>query len=55
MNRDSKLQIRPNPKDYESTTEEGEDEGFPFNRDSMFPHIPNPKDYNTATDEVEDE
>jgi len=28
MNTNSKLPLMPNPKDYESTTEEGEDEEF---------------------------
>jgi len=55
VNRDSKLQLSPKHKDYEKSTNEGEDEEIPLNKDSMFPLSPNPKDYETATDEWEDE
>ena len=51
----------PNPKDYEITTDEVEDEVFPandnftINRESYFPINPNPKDYENTNYEGEDE
>lgn len=53
--RNSKFTHTPNPRDSESTTNEGEDEEFLLNRNSEFPPSPNPKDYETTIDEGEDE
>ena len=41
MNTDSKLPLRPNPKDYECTTEEGEDEEFLANDNFRGTHLNN--------------
>ena len=44
----SKYALRPNPKDYVSTTEEEGNEEFVA---SKYPFHPNPKDYSSTTDE----
>jgi len=37
--------------DYESNSDEEQDEEFPINRESHFPLSPNPKDYESNSDE----
>ena len=55
MNGEPKFPLSSNPKDYESTANEGQDEEFPLNRELNFPVTPNPKDYESTTDEGGDE
>ena len=40
--------------DYESSSDEGQDEEFPINRESHFPPSANPKEYESS-DEGQDE
>ena len=55
MNRDSILPLSPNPKDYESSTDESWDEEFQINKESRFPLSRNPMDYESSNDEEYDE
>ena len=53
LNIESRHSLIPNPKDYESISEEGEgqDEEIIVNTNSKLPLTPNPKDYESTTKE----
>lgn len=51
MNRQSNLPISLNLKDYERSTNEGQDEEFQISKKSQFPLSLNPMDYESSSDE----
>ena len=51
MNRKSLLQLSPDSKDYDSSTDERGDGEFQINKESQIPLSHNSKDYESSSDE----